>query len=513
LNKAVVGFIALLCVGPVRGQTGESQASPPARDGAAAGTTTLTLHDALTRALQVNEDVERSREEVGAQKANQTYLFSQVLPRVNLTGAGTKNSTEVAFGSGADKRIILPGTNWNYTLALAQPIYAGNRERRAYDQAKIGVLNAREGVRGTEDAVLLRVASSYLAILDADRSIEVEKRNIALAAKRRTQATAFYQAGESTKVDVLRAETSIKAAQRLLASAQQARETAAGHLRADLNLDGPIIVSDPGHVLPPLPDESTLVSRAEATRPDIVTAANNVRSAALEVQKQHGYWLPVVTFNAGYINQKTSFPAARYGFATFNFNVPLFQSGEVQARVAGAKERELQAQSTLDESKVNAREDVRRALVDLQSAETGLSLAREQLTAADAEYTQSFELYRAQEATSLDVSTSEQSLAEARRAVAAETLNRDLAELRVWYAAGALKEATGVSGPAVADARARETEGAPAPGGSSVGGPRLSIPSSLSRPALSEPATPAQSPTAATSQPGDVATPNRGVYE
>jgi hypothetical protein len=36
-------------------------------------------------------------------------------------------------------------------------------------------------------------------------------------------------------------------------------------------------------------------------------------------------------------------------------------------------------------------------------------------------------------------------LADARRAVAEETLNRDLAELRVWYAAGAIKEALGVT--------------------------------------------------------------------
>jgi outer membrane protein len=405
----------------------------------------LTLHDALVRALELNEQVERSREEIGVAQANQKFLFSQVMPRVNLNGATTKNSTEVSFGSGGDARTVLPGTNWNYSFVLAQPVFAGNRERRAYEQAKIGVLNAREGVRGTEDAVLLRVASSYLSIVDADRTIDVEKRNIALAEKRKEQASAFYQAGETTKVDVLRAETSIKAAQRLLAAARQARETAAGRLRADLNLDGPVDVIDPGHILPPLPDEASLVGRAEGTRPDIATAANNVRSAGLEVQKQHGFWYPVVTFNAGYVNQKVSFPASRYGFATLNFSVPLYQSGEVQARVAGAKERELQAKSQLDELKVNAREDVHRAIVDLQSAETGLTLAKEQFAAAEAEYNQAFDLYRAQEATSLDVSTSEQSLAEARRAVAAETLNRDLAELRVWYAAGALKEAVGVA--------------------------------------------------------------------
>ncbi len=444
--KTAVFTTALLCALTASAQSGGVQApASAATETTTAAPAKLTLHEALTRALEVNEQVERSHEDVGVAKANQHYLFSQVMPRVTLNGATTRNSEQVSFGSGSDAVTILPRFNWNYTFQLAQPVYAGNRERRAYDQAKIGVQIAQEGVRGTEDAVLLRVASNYLAILDAGRSMNVEQTNISLAQKRREQASAFYQAGETTKVDVLRAETAIKAAQRALAVAQQARATAEGRLRADLNLAGPIDVADPGQVLPPLPEESTLVARAQATRPDIVSAADNLRSATLEVQKQRGFWLPVVTFNAGYIDQKTAFPAPRYGFATLNFNVPLFQSGEVQARVAGAKERELQARSQLDEARITAREDVHRALIYLQAADTSLSLAKEQLTAAQAEYDQSFELYRAQEATSLDVSTSEQSLAEARRAVAAETLNHDLASLRVWYAAGALKEAVGVT--------------------------------------------------------------------
>jgi outer membrane protein TolC len=114
--------------------------------------------------------------------------------------------------------------------------------------------------------------------------------------------------------------------------------------------------------------------------------------------------------------------------------------------VAGAKSLQKQAEIALDEAKIGAREDVRRALADLRSAETGLQLASEQLQAAQAEYDQAFDLYRAQEATSLDVAASETSLADARRAVAEETLNRDLSELRVWYAAGDIKTALAVGG-------------------------------------------------------------------
>jgi outer membrane protein TolC len=112
--------------------------------------------------------------------------------------------------------------------------------------------------------------------------------------------------------------------------------------------------------------------------------------------------------------------------------------------VAGAKAREEEAKLGLETAKISAREDVHKAIVALQSADTSLGLAKEQLAAAEAEYAQAFELYRAQETTSLDVATSEASLADARRAVAEETLNRDLAELRVWYAAGEIKEAVGV---------------------------------------------------------------------
>jgi outer membrane protein TolC len=107
--------------------------------------------------------------------------------------------------------------------------------------------------------------------------------------------------------------------------------------------------------------------------------------------------------------------------------------------VAIAREQQRQAEIALGEARRQVREDVLQALLNLQTAEKDLALAKEQLAAAEAEYNQSFELYRAQEATSLDLQTSEASLASARRAVVNGTLNRDLAELNVWSAVGTLK--------------------------------------------------------------------------
>ena len=408
--------------------------------GGAAGAP-LSFDGALRRALEVNNDVERSEAEIAVAQAQRQILISNVLPRIAADGALTRNSISTTFGEGSDAIEILPRNDWNYNITLSQPVFAGRRELRAYSQANIGIENARRVENATEDATLLRVASSYLALVNADARMIIEQRNIELAQKRREQATAFYEAGEVTRVDVLRAETAVKAAQRVLAGAEQARAIAESDLRQALEIDGSIEPADPAPQIPAPPAEASLVERAVATRPDVIVAQNNVRIARLEVSKQRGYWLPTVTFDGGWRSQRSPFPASQYAYGALRFNVPIFQSGEVIGRVAGARARELQAQLEFENAQITAREDVRRALVALRAAETSLSLAREQLEAAEAEYGQAFELYRAQEATSLDVAASETSLADARRAVAEETLNRDLAELRVWYASGAIKEA------------------------------------------------------------------------
>jgi len=414
---------------------------------AASAQTTLTFDEALKRALAVNNSVEQSRESVGVAQAQKAQLFSAVMPRISITGDLTRNSIQRTFGSdsGGDSVTILPRDNWGYRLILQQPVFAGRRELRAYSQAKLNVENAKQSSRLAEDATILRVASTYLAVVNADRRIDIEKRNVELAEKRLKQAQAFYSAGEVTKVDVFRAETAMKAAQRLMEVAVQSREHATAQLREDLDLQGPIAVAEVPQTWPAMPSEEQLVARATESRPDVEVAENNVRIAKLEVQKQRGFWWPTVTFEGGWINQKTAFPADQYKYGTLHFNIPIFQAGEVQARVAGAKHQEKGAELALDTAKAGAREDVHTALADLHAAETGLQLATEQLEAAQAEYDQAFELYRAQEATSLDVAASETSLADARRAVAEETLNRDLAGLRVWFAAGAIKDAVGVN--------------------------------------------------------------------
>jgi outer membrane protein TolC len=406
----------------------------------------MTLPDALKRALEANPGVARARAEIAASQAQTRVIRSSILPQIGFQANYTRNDKEVSFGSGDDQRVLLAANDWSYRLTLAQPIYAGNRERKALQQTRLNTEVSRQSLLSAEDQLLLGVASDYLTVVESEDLLAVEQKNLDLARRRRDQAQIFFDAGETTRVDVLRADADIKAAERRLASARQVREAAVGRLRLDLAVETPIDVQAPGRFLPALPAEPALVTEARASRPEVAQAQANLEIARLEVSKQKNALLPTVTADGAYVKQRAAFPTDQYGQFSIRFSVPIFDSGQTRGRVALAEERRRQAELTLQQVTQTVGEEVHQALVNLLTAEANLQLSKEQLAAAEAEYNQANELYRAQELTSLEAQSAETSLAEARRIVANSQLDRDIAELRVWATTGMLKKTVSLEG-------------------------------------------------------------------
>ncbi|HEY0592355.1 MAG TPA: TolC family protein [Thermoanaerobaculia bacterium] len=432
-------FLSILSAALLAGSAASGAQAPTAPDPKPAAADGLTRSEAIRIALAYNPAAARSRSETEVAELQVRRARSSILPQVTVDGRYTRNQEEISFDFDGNEVAILPADDWSTSIRLAQPVYAGGRELKAIRQARLGVEASEHAERGTRETVLFDVASNFLNVLGAESLVAVEQQNVELATRTRKQAADFYEAGEVTRVDVLRAESSIKAAERQLAAGRQAREAAASLLRLALGVDVPIDPESPQLALPQIPAEQELIALAEQNRPDIRRAIIAERVANLEVGKQRGAYLPLVTAEASFTQQAAAFPTDQFGALTLNFSMPIFTSGEIPARVASAREQERQAELMLDQARQGVREDIRRALVELETARTALALAIEQRDAAEAEYQQIFELYRAQEATSLDVQSAEATLAAARRNVVTGTLDRDLAELRVWYATGALE--------------------------------------------------------------------------
>ena len=176
-------------------------------------------------------------------------------------------------------------------------------------------------------------------------------------------------------------------------------------------------------------------------RPEVKQSETSLRIADLEILKQKGATLPVVTADLGYIRQRSSFPSDGYGYAALRFTVPVFQGGEVGARTRFAAARRHQAEVTLGEARRQASEDVRQALALLETARRSKTLAEDQLHAAEAEYAQARDLYDQREATALDLEAAESALSEARRGLIQGRFAVLQAEATAWLAAGSLADA------------------------------------------------------------------------
>ncbi len=405
---------------------------------------TLTLKAAIERAFALSPAALRAEDEIEAAEAQRVATKSLVLPRINIAGSLIRNSEEVTFGSVDDSRTILPGTDWNARVTLQQPVYAGRREFRLYYQSKEGITLARDAKRATRDRIALRVIADYAAAVQAQALIEVERQAATLAQKRIAQAQSLFDAGEVTRVDVLRAETAHKAALRRVASAESEAIQARSRLRMALAIDGGDealgALDETTEIGLPVIGAESLEARA-LTRAEVKQAETNVRIAELEYLKQKGAYLPVVTADMGYIRQKSSFPSDSYGYAALRFTVPLFQGGEVGARMRIAAARQHQAEVTLAETRRQATEDVRQALSLLEVSRRTKGLADDQVKAAEAEYAQARDLYEQREATALDLEAAESALAEARRALIQARFAVLQAESSAWLAAGSLADA------------------------------------------------------------------------
>jgi outer membrane protein len=403
------------------------------------GAATLTFQQALKRTLQANRSVTRASADVDAARAQRSLARSAILPRVDLDASATQNEREVGFDLGDTTATIQPRHDWSARLTLRQPLYVGGREFKAIRQTERTIDVAEAAAESTEETTLFRTASDYLSLTEAGALIEVERKNVEVASQRRALAERMLDAGEFTKVDVLRAEAAQKAAERALAAAEQQRKEAESRMRLDLALDEEIVTVPPSFALPPVPGIEELTALSLASHPELKRAAASLDIARLETRKQRGAYLPVVMLNASVAKQRAAFPTSEARAVGVSVHVPLFDSGEIASRVVMAREHEKQAAAWEAEARQMIREEIVQALAGLETARKTFELAQEQLAVAGAQYLQISALYKAQEATSLDIDAAETALAEANRAVVIGSLQTKIAELRVWFAAGSLK--------------------------------------------------------------------------
>ncbi len=180
----------------------------------------LGLEEALRLALDRNRELREARLAVEEADGQVTEAWSNVYPRIEVSGALTRNISppvsflpEIFFNPDGDPDELVPvafgrDNQWSSTISLEQPIF----EARAF----IGVGAAAryralqdEQLRGRVHQVATRVRGAYYELLLAEEQARLIERSVDRVVESLQETRALNRAGMASDYDVLRLEVEL----------------------------------------------------------------------------------------------------------------------------------------------------------------------------------------------------------------------------------------------------------------------------------------------------------------
>jgi outer membrane protein TolC len=462
-----VAFFAALVLAQATPAPVEPPAPSPAR-----GTTILSLREAIDSARTQNLDIKQLDAKVQAARQLTWKAWSSYLPQLTAGGQIARNQYEVSFAlpsgywvrdmgaqQGPAAGGAVPGNPTNFvvypsavTESTVVPMVQTTGQVKVNQailapQAVVLIQNAFKAertidytIQQTRRDILFGVAQLYYGVASLQELSAVQERQVILTKERERDSRVRFEAGTGTKVGLLRAEIDRAQAEEDLKRSQidfqRARLALATAL--DRNDDFDIVIP----TAPQQPTGSNLEQQALDLRPDVKAAAEALDLAHGERTRIYMQYLPSIGAFGAYNYASTS---------TFNPNAFSWQVGlgltwtildgglrEASIREQTAKIAEADAFKRLVELKAVNR--VKEAQLDLQGAVANRAKARERTGLAQENARLVDVAYKAGAATYLESTDSVQTLRQAEVGLVAESLNVDLATLKLLNAVGAFGE-------------------------------------------------------------------------
>ncbi|HET7752578.1 MAG TPA: TolC family protein [Anaeromyxobacteraceae bacterium] len=417
--------------------------TPPAADPVAPTPPTaelLTLDGALAEAASKNLDLAQARARLEQARAGVNRAWSAQLPQVAATGAYTRYDKESVIPAGVigpDPITLQPRNQLAGQLEVTQALIA--------PQAWFGIRSSRLGARVADDTVenarrelLFAVAQAYYGAVSVKKAIGVQERQLAITLAHEKDARVRFEAGTVPKVTLLRAEIDRARAEQDLKRTQNGYESAKVILATLLDREQPSFDVD----VPPAPrlpeNLDALEQVALRERPDVRAADTSLRLAESNRQAVRARYFPVIGAFGRYQITNTAGFTGDEDVITYGLQArwDIFDGGLREADLRDTDARISEAQSAKRATENRAVEEVRRARLDRDSAVSNRVIAEEQLSLARENQRLVEVNFRAGAATYLEVSDANTALAAAELAVITETLNADLASVRLLQTSG-----------------------------------------------------------------------------
>jgi len=410
LRKAVILTLAGLFAGMISSTLGAAQQPPPVR---------LTLQEAIQKGLQANLGVLIAGTRVDeAEGTRMRRLSAALLPRVQAqTYANVQNRDLRAFGISLPgmPEVVGPFSNYDFRIYAQQNVvdlqsYRGLKaSERALDAGKMDLQDAR-------DLIVRSIAALYLNAQSAQARADAAQSRVTDSSTLLKLARDKHDAGTATGVDVLRAEVQ-------LANDRQAVLVAGNQLQQSLLALERNLGMEPGTPLElaePLryqalkqPDVEALAPTALQARADYLSLASQRQGLVEQQSANRARSYPKLSLNGniGEIGrsiggvQTTGLIQGQIDFTIFDKD----RNGEAQELASRVKRIDDQ----IADLRRGIEEELRDALLNLDSAAEQVMVAREGQDLAQRELELAQDRFRQGTANNVEVVTAQDELARA----------------------------------------------------------------------------------------------------
>jgi outer membrane protein len=401
---------------------------------------TITLERAYDLALASDQSIRIAYWEV--RKANLlpwsalTRLGPQLTGSSNLQRSG---STRNANGLGSTQ------LNTSHAgLSFEQPL-VDLTVFPAYRLGKLSAGTARLEHRFTVRGVLFGVAQAYYEVLKQQRVVEVNQQTLELAGRQLDIAQKRMDVGEVTRSDVLRARVAVESARRLLVESQNTLLLDRNTLSNILNLGG---ASDFHLIEPPaypneIPAFDELLSIAMTQREDLRVASIGIDQDIARRNEVVGSYGPRLIAQWNGNTSTTSQTSARENDwnASLAVQVPFFTGGQREIDLLTANRQIEQTRLNYEKTAKQLQQEVKQAWLAVHTLVETIAALRAQVAAAEQSYADLENQYRAGTATSVDVLAALNDLNNARRDLAVQVYDYQVALRNIDQVSGKFQEA------------------------------------------------------------------------
>lgn len=390
------------------------------------------LRELINHGLGNNTDMRVAFLRIDQAKAQLTSARLAFLPSLTLSPQGTITRTD---GAKATKTYELPvQASWEIDLF--------GKLRNAKKEAQTTLAEQEAYKQAIRSSLIASIANSYYTLLMLDEQVAISLSTMEVWQEQVRMMESLLRVGEETENAVTQARASLyelKASHNDLLRQVRETENALCTLLGETSrtIERSTLAAqelpESLHIGIPL--------RLLSKRPDVVQAEMQLASAYYSTNQARSAFYPnlVLSGSAGWTNslgEVVSNPGGWILSAIASLTQPIFNRGQLISNLKVSKAEEEIAKLNYKQALLEAGQEVNDALYATESAGRDLEFHQKQQKELERSVTTAEALYRAGDATYLDVLTARQSLLSARLSVVSDRFTRLSSVINLYNALG-----------------------------------------------------------------------------